>query len=104
MYRNHLVNVSKMQISMESVSDVGPQIRVSEVGPPLVPNSQVILGMQEWVTKGTTRRKHLVGSWPGALRSLTEQLSPLRTACGEERMLGWESGDMGSNPALTNCP
>ena len=32
MHHKHLVNVS-MQISMESVSAVGPQIRVSEVGP-----------------------------------------------------------------------
>ena len=47
MHRKHLVNVSKMQISMESVSAVGPQTRVSEAGPP-----EVILGMQGRVTKG----------------------------------------------------
>ena len=98
MHRKHLVNVSKMQISMESVSAVGPQTRVSEVGPP-----EVILRMQGRVTKGRERH-HQCRSWPGALRSLTEQLSPLGAVCAKEKVLGWDSGDMGSNPALTNCP
>ena len=64
-HRNHLVNVSKMQISMQSVSGVGHNIRVSVVGPPLVPNSQVILGMQEQVTKG--RKQHQMETPSGEL-------------------------------------